>query len=416
MGMAYERFISRRYLKALRGGGQTSFTTLIAVSGVTLGVAALVIVLSVFNGFSDLLWEGLLSVNPHVIVQRPYGQPMSLNQDLITQLEKRPDVASVAPFIASEGFLLRKPPGGELIQAGVVIRGVDADDLLRVSSVVDRLWAGDTLDLDIQPTSGRAKVYGMVIGRGLADRMGALLGAEVMLGLLAKEILVGQQPQWRTYVVTGIYHTGVDELDSALAFISREAAQRDLGWENQISGIQLRLDDPFQANILQSRLTLPDLDVVTWMDEHRNLYASIRMEKWFGFLVLSLIVAVAGFNVISILMMTVAEKKKEIGVLKALGTAPKAIGRIFTYVGLGIGFVGVFLGNAIGFFLCWLQQTFELIRLPGQLYIIQALPVRMYATDFAMISVVSVGLCLAFTLFPSRDAASVDPIEALRDG
>ena len=411
--MMYERFIAQRYLKTLRG--QTSFTTLIAISGVTLGVAALVIVLSVFNGFSDLLWQGLLSVNPHVVVQRPYEQPLDFDGDLVQQLAQRPDVASVAPFISSEGFILRKPPSGDVVQAGVVIRGMDAEDLANVSDVVDRLWAGDRLDLGVQPSSGRSKVYGMIIGRGLADRLGALLGAEVMLGLLPKEILVGQQPQWRQYVVTGIYHTGVDELDSALAFVSREAAQRDLGWQGQISGIQLRLDDPFVADVVQSRLKLVDLNVNTWMDEHRNLYASIRMEKWFGFLVLSLIVAVAGFNVVSILMMTVAEKKKEIGILKALGIAPKNIGRIFTYVGLGIGLVGVVLGNAIGFFLCWLQQTFELIRLPGQLYIIQALPVKMYASDFMMISLVAVGLCLAFTLFPSRDAASVDPVDALRD-
>lgn len=413
--MGYEQFVSRRYLSALRGRGQTSFTTMIAVLGVTVGVAALVIVLSVFNGFSDLLWQGLLSVNPHAVVQRPYGQAMALDGDLVARLEKRQDVAAVAPFVASEGFLLRKPPGGELVQAGVVIRGVDAAKLVKVTDVVDRLWAGDELDLGVQTTQGRGKVYGMIIGRGLADRMGVLLGAEVMLGLLPKEILVGQQPQWRRYVVTGIYHTGVDELDSALAFVAREAAQRDLGWQNQISGIQLRLDDPFGADVLQKQLVLPNLDVVTWMDEHRNLYASIRMEKWFGFLVLSLIVAVAGFNVISILMMTVAEKKKEIGVLKALGTTPRAIGRIFTYVGLGIGLLGVVLGNLIGFFLCWVQQTFELIRLPGQLYIIQALPVKMYVTDFAMISIVAVGLCLAFTLFPSRDAASIDPVAALRD-
>lgn len=413
MGTGFVAFISRRYLKALRG--QTSFTTLIAISGVTLGVAALVIVLSVFNGFSDLLWKGLLSVNPHVIVQKPFGQPMVFEPDVMDQLKKQPHVVSVAPFVASEGFMLRKPPGGELVQAAVVIRGVDADDLIQVTDVVDRLWAGNKLDLGVQPTSGLGKVYGIVIGRGLADRLGVLLDAEVTLGLLPKEILVGQQPQWRRYVVTGIYHTGVDELDSALAFVSREAAQRDLGWENKISGIQLRLDDPFVANEVQAQLTWTDLDVVTWMDEHRNLYASIRMEKWFGFLVLSLIVAVAGFNVISILMMTVADKKKEIGVLKALGTTPKKIGRIFTYVGLGIGLLGVFLGNTIGFLLCWLQQTFELIRLPGQLYIIQALPVKMYVTDFALISVVAVTLCLAFTLFPSRDAASVDPIEALRD-
>ena len=381
----------------------------------TVGVAALVIVISVFNGFSDLLWHGLLSVNPHVIVQKPYGQPMLPSPDLIARLNADADVVCAAPFVASEGFILRKPPGGELIQAGVVIRGVEAEDLLRVTDVVAQLWAGDSLDLGIQPSEDRARVYGMVIGRGLADRLGVLLGAEVTLGLLPKEILVGQQPQWRSYIVTGIYRTGIDELDGSLAFVSREAAQRDLGWKDQVSGIQLRLSDPFRADQLQARLVLPDLNVVTWMDEHRNLYASIRMEKWFGFLVLSLIVAVAGFNVISILMMMVAEKKKEIGVLKALGVPPKAVGRIFTRVGLGIGFSGVLLGNAIGFFLCWLQETFELIRLPGQLYIIQALPVKMLASDFALISVVAVFLCLAFTLFPSRDAASVDPIEALRD-
>jgi len=413
--MSYVKFVSRRYLLALRRRGQTSFTTLIAISGVTIGVAALVIVLSVFNGFSDLLWKGLLSVNPHVVVRKPYGQPMAQNTELIERLQRLPNVMAVAPFIASEGFVLYKPPSGEVAQAGVVIRGVDTADLVKVSDIENRLWGGDRLALGEQPSDGRGKVYGIVIGRGLAERLGVLLGKEVMLGVLPKEILVGQQPQWRQYVVTGIYHTGVDELDSALCFVSREAAQRDLAWQGDISGIQLRLSDPFVADRMQDELSVTDLDVVTWMDEHRNLYASIRMEKWFGFLVLSLIVAVAGFNVISILMMTVAERKKEIGILKALGTTPKIIGRIFTYVGLGIGFSGVFLGNAIGFLLCWLQQTFELIRLPGQLYIIQALPVKMYATDFALISLMAVVLCLAFTLFPSRDAASVDPIDALRD-
>lgn len=411
--MRYVRFVSQRYLKTLRG--QTSFTTLIAVAGVTIGVAALVIVLSVFNGFSDLLWKGLLSVNPHVTVRKPFAQPMPFDADLVAQLEVRDDVVAAVAYVAAEGFVLRKPPGGELIQAGVVIRGVNEEDLARVTGIVDRLWAGDVLDLGVQPTQGRAKVYGMVIGRGLAEQLGVLLGSEVMLGLLPKEILVGQQPQWRQYVITGIYHTGVDELDSALAFVSREAAQRDLGWQDDISGIQVRLQDPFGADIFQSGVQFDDLDVVTWMDEHRNLYASIRMEKWFGFLVLSLIVAVAGFNVISILMMMVSEKKKEIGILKALGTTPKLVGRIFTFVGLGIGFSGVFLGNAIGFLLCWVQQTFELIRLPGNLYIIQALPVKMYGSDFAMISVVAVILCLAFTWFPSRDAASVDPVDALRE-
>ena len=420
MNNTYEFFIARRLMRAMRRQRQVSFTAAIAIAGVTIGVAALIIVLSVFNGFSALLWDSLLSVSPHVIVQKPHAQPMSPNGKQIEQLEKLASVRAAAPFVASEGFALRRPPGGEIIQAGIAVRGID---LAKITDMNAYLWAGD-LNLNIQPPdpdqitpdTRRAKVYGTAIGRVLADRLGAVVGTEILLGLVPKAVLMGQQPQLWPYKVTAIFHTGLDELDSALAFVSLEAAQRDLGWHDQISGIQIRLAEPFEAHRIAPTLaTGTDFDVVTWMDTHRNLYASIRLEKWFSSLVLCLIVMVAGFNIISILTMTVGDRQRDIGILKAMGATPRSIGKIFTLKGLGVGLTGVIFGNAIGYILCWSQQTFEWIKLPGQIYIIQALPVKMLTIDFVCISLASVGLCFAFALLPARRAASLAPIVALRE-
>ena len=407
-------------MRAMRRQRQVSFTAAIAIAGVTIGVAALIIVLSVFNGFSALLWDSLLSVSPHVIVQKPHAQPMSPNGKQIEELENLDSVRAAAPFVASEGFALRRPPGGEIIQAGIAVRGID---LAKITDMNAYLWAGD-LNLNIQPPdpdqitpdTRRAKVYGTAIGRVLADRLGAVVGTEIMLGLVPKAVLMGQQPQLWPYKVTAIFHTGLDELDSALAFVSLEAAQRDLGWHDQISGIQIRLAEPFEAHRIAPTLaTGTDFDIVTWMDTHRNLYASIRLEKWFSSLVLCLIVMVAGFNIISILTMTVGDRQRDIGILKAMGATPRSIGKIFTLKGLGVGLTGVIFGNAIGYILCWSQQTFEWIKLPGQIYIIQALPVKMLTIDFVCISLASVGLCFAFALLPARRAASLAPIVALRE-
>ena len=227
-------------------------------------------------------------------------------------------------------------------------------------------------------------------------------------------------PPLRRYVVTGIFDTGFYEFDAALVFVSLDAAQRDLRWDDWITGVHVRLNDAFEADRVSVELrevlsqTFPDLFPTSWMYLQGNLYAWIWLQKWASFIVLSLIVVVAGFNIISILTMSVAERQREIGILKTLGAAPKSIARIFTREGLVIGSAGVLLGDALGFALCWIQRTYAPIALRGDVYFIDALPVLMEPLDFGMTSALALLLCYLFTLLPARRAALLDPVEAIR--
>ena len=415
--MPYEFAVARRHLWSIRKRRRASFTALIAVIGVGIGVAALVIVLSAMNGFSGMIWNRLLGINAHITVRRAYSAPMQGYRPLVRALEAHPGVAGGSAFIQSEGFVVRRPPDGETVNAGVLVRGVDAEGLLRTSDLAQYLWAGE---VDLSPRQVEGKLAdGVVIGRALADRVGAMLGSEIFLGIITRTMPTGVPPL-RRYQVTGIFNTGYYEFDSGLIFISLPAAQRDLSWGDEVTGIRLRLRDPFQADRISGdlrealRQVYPGVFCSSWMYENGNLYVWIRLEKWFSFLALSLIVVVAGFNIISIMTMNVTERRREIGILKAMGATPRSIGRIFTLEGLAIGLAGVLFGDLIGFALCWMQQKYELIKLPGDVYIISALPVEMRLLDFAVISASAVALCYLFTLFPARDAASLDPVEAIR--
>ncbi len=416
--MSYELLIARRHLRSMRGRKRVSFTAVIAVAGVAIGVAALVIVLSVMNGFSGMIWNRLLGINAHITVRKAYSERIEDYGPLLRTLEAHPEVLGASAFIQAEGSALHKSPGGGVINSGVVARGVDPERLLQTSDLGGHLWAGE---VDLAPRKvGGKRANGMVIGRVLADKLGAMLGSEILLMVFPKDMLPTHAPPMRRYVVTGIFNTGYYEFDSGLVFVSLAAARRDLGWDDVVTGVRLRLQDPFAAGRVSRELrevlrqTFPSLFPSSWMSQHGNLYVWIRLEKWFSFLALSLIVIVAGFNIISILTMNVSERRREIGILKTMGATPSSVGRIFTLEGLAIGFTGVLVGDLLGFALCWIQQRYELLRLPGDVYIINALPVEMHGFDFAVISVSAVILCYLFTLLPARDAASLDPVEAIR--
>jgi lipoprotein-releasing system permease protein len=357
-------------------------------------------------------------VNAHATVRNAAGQRIEDPKALLNALAAHPQVAAVSPFVASEGAVLHRSFEDEVYSAGVMVRGVTPDGLKAVSDLADHIWGG-ALDLGPQETEGRGRMYGILIGRYLADQLGVRVGSEVHLWILPHEIFAAQT-RFRRYIVTGIFSSGNPEFDSGLAYVSLMAARRDLGWERQITGVRLRFGDAFRAQEISSvvekaagRLD-PALAVHPWMRDHGNLYFSIHLEKWASFLGIGLIVVVAGFNIVSVLTMNVAERRREIGILKALGVPPRKIGRIFTWQGLAVGLSGVLLGNLLGLALCWTQQRFELLKIPGDVLITQALPVEMQVSDFFAISASAALICYLFTLFPARDAAALDPVEAIR--
>ena len=414
--MTYESLIARRYLRSVRRRDRISLTAWIAVGGVALGVAALVIVLSVMNGFAGVVRDRLLGVNAHLTVRMAYEGRIR-DYARVTEAISRagPIVTGASPYIQSEGLAFVK----EQRFTGVVIRGVDPGSVADVSDL-SRHMQGKALDLEDRTVDGQL-AGGIVIGRYLADKLGVIAGDHVFLMVPEWSYTgtLGMSP-YRRFLVTGVFDTGYYEFDSGLVLISLRAAQRILGWGDEVSGIRVKIKDPLDADafaaVLRKRLGEldPTLFATSWIRENGNLFVWIRMEKWFSFLALSLIVLVASFNIMSILSMIVMDKRREIGILKAMGATRKSLQRIFTMNGLTVGLSGVLLGNLIGFALCYVQHRYQVISLPGDVYIISALPVDMQANDFAAISAAALVICYLMARFPARSAAALEPVEAIR--
>ncbi len=409
--MGYEWIIVRRHIGSM--GRRMGFTAAIAIVGVGLGVGALVITLSVMNGYADMIFDRQVGMNPHVTVRRPYSERIANYASIIRSLEEHPEVIGANPVIETEGYVLRRVKGVGAVTSGVLVRGVDKASV--VSDIVHHVIAGTA-----RLTRVEGNVFGMVIGKTLAEKLGASVGSDIRLLVAPKDVTTALMPPLRGYVVTGIFETGFYEFDATLIYVPLAAAQRDLKWGDLVTGIEVRLVDAFEAHRVSVELqealkaTHSDLFPSSWMHAQGNLYAWIWLQKWASFVVLSLIVVVAGFNVISILTMAVNERRREIGILKAMGAVPKSIAQIFSREGLVIGAGGVLLGNVLGGGLCWIQKVYAPISLSGDVYFINALPITLNILDFAMTSALALLLCLLFTRWPAKRAAALDPVEAIR--
>jgi len=414
--VSYELFVARRYLKSKQRSGFLSVITFIAVGGVILGVAALVIMLSVTNGFSGEVKNRLIGMNAHVSIGRYYGAPIEQSDTLMAHVAGMSGVEGAAPIVEAKlGMYTDK---GDF--AGVIIWGIDPANFGRVSDLPQHLEYDKAGEFHFDPPDGE-KFPGIVVGVSLANRLRIGIGDRIFLLSVQnrpiEEVLMdGLAPKYHPFVVTDLFASGMYHYDDTFAFVSIDDARRILAIDG-VSAIHLRIDDLDDATTLRSQLDDElgyPFHISDWTQQFPELFHWMELEKIVIFTALSLIIVVAAFNIMSILTMSILIKTPEIGILRAMGARAKGIARVFVFQGLFIGVFGTALGCLIGLVVCVVQDRFQVISIPSDIYIISSLPVDMQPLDFAAVSVMSVVICLLAAAIPARKAASLEPVEAIR--
>lgn len=407
--MRYERYIAQRYLRSKSQMRFINIIMLVSVTGITVGVAALVVVLSVFNGFNGVVTHVLLGFDPHLRIEAARGKAIDPEQGLEAKVLKDPRVSAVSPYIMSKALLFTPQ-----VNRVVFVKGVVDSSEGHVSGVGKSTVLGSFAFHDTDTTSG------IVLGMALADRMGTMVGSTLTIvspvGVDAMMLQIGQ-PLVRKCTVTGIYDSNNKDYDSHYAFVSLETAQTLFQFDRSISGLEVRLHSINDAESVQRGLQSelgPSFQVLTWYDLHKDLYSVMKIERWSAYIILCLIVGVASFNVLGSLTMGVIEKRRDIGVLKALGATRASIIRLFMFEGMLVGTIGTVLGVCIGLILCYLQVHFQLFPLDPTVYIIPAIPVEVRWTDFIAVSLASMVLSALASLYPARRAAALMPVDAIR--
>jgi lipoprotein-releasing system permease protein len=407
MNLPYQAFIALRYLRSRKRHRGISLNTIISVGGVALGVMALLIVLSVMSGFHEDLQRKILGANAHVVVL-DYKGDIKGHSELLDRLKKIEHVEAASPFVLGQVMV----SSGERAQ-GVVLKGVEPSLEGQTTEIGKHIKEGSFNALT--ESEDRA---GIVIGKELALRLGVLLGDVVrVISPTGKLGPLGMIPKVREFKVVGIFDIGMFEYDSNLVLVSLGSAQEFFDMPDSVTGIELRLDDIYKANVVskkvQEELGFPYYGR-DWMQMNRNLFAALRLEKLAMFVILTLIVLVASFNIVSTLTMNVIEKEREIAILKAMGASNTSVMSIFMLQGFIIGLIGTAIGLTGGYAVGWLLDTYKIIKLPADVYYLSHLPVKMKLVDFIAVSISAILISFLATIYPSRQAARLNPIEPLR--
>jgi lipoprotein-releasing system permease protein len=420
----FRLLIARRYLASPRRVTLISVISALSVAGVALGVTALIVVLSVMNGFYVVVRDLLVSFDPHVRIEAVEGRALADPETVIAAARQIDGVESVSAYVEGKALLTVVTGGAAQV---VVVRGVDPAAMAEPEAggryLADAIAAG-SFDLTRPEDAPAGIVVSTAIGMqyglypGLDDTNGsrvALLAAPGIERLLTQPFgLPPQQP----FVVRGLYELQ-PAYDRSHVFVSIEEAQRLFRMPGQVSGVELRLDDLERAEVvqaaLQRRLDPAEYRVLTWYDLQRALYDVMQLEKWGASFILMLIIVVAAFNIVGSLTMIVIEKQRDLGALRAMGATRRDVRRIFLLEGLLVGGVGTGIGLVLGLGLVLLQQYTGFVPLAeAEAFVIDAYPVAVRASDVILIAVVAIGLCAAAALYPSARAANVEPAEAVR--
>ena len=415
MQIPYELALGWRYTRAGRASrrnGFISFISGVSMLGIALGVAALIIVLSVMNGFQKEVRERMLSVVSHIEVLAPGGAALVDLPAALQQLRSHPQVVGAAPFVAAQALLAR----GETMK-GVVLRGIDP---ALEGEVTDLAAAHPEVLAQLQPGAFR-----VVLGLELARQLGVRVGDVVTLVAPSGQVTpAGVLPRLKQMTVAGLFHSGHYEYDAALALMHVEDAQRLLRLEGP-TGVRLKLHDLHQAPAVARELahTLTEhLVLRDWTQQNKTWYAAVQLEKRMMFIILTLIVAVAAFNLVSTLVMTVQDKRADIAILRTLGASPRSIMVVFVVQGALVGVVGTLAGLLLGLAVAWnidvivpaIERLLHTSFLPQDIYLISHMPSDPQAADIVPIALISLVLAFVATVYPSWRASRVNPAQALR--
>lgn len=407
--MAFDLFIAGRYLKAKRKEGFISLITLLSVAGVMVGVMALVVVIAVMSGAETDFRKRILGLEPHILVMN-YSGKFDTYSHLLTDFNQRKQITGASPILFAQAMIRSSRSF-----SGVMVRGIDPDNGF---SLV-KGFGPDQLKKVFGKDAAHGNFPGIILGKELANAIGVIKGDNVILmspnGFISP---MGHIPSMKRFVVADTFSSGMYEYDSALAYIHLKEAQQLAGAENQISAIGIWIENVFNVKAVKESLS----DTLSypfymrdWMEINKSLFSALKLEKTAMFIILTLIILVAAFNIASALTMMVMEKTKDIAVLKAMGATNRMIRRIFIFQGMIIGFLGTFIGTVSGVIICHLLKRYDFIQLPDA-YPFSTLPVQLEYLDVLVISGSAVIICFLSTLYPSYKASKMDPVEALRYG
>lgn len=405
----FERFIAGRYLLSKRKVQFITVITFISVLGLTVGVTALLVMLSVFNGFNKFQLDTLTGFDPHLRVEADSGKTVEDYNTLISRISSETNVTEIAPFTINKGVISTKK--NNIV---AFVKGVDDKKISGLSDVKEKTHLGDFEFRD------NDEFGGIVLGNSLAAKLEArVLDTITVMSPVGMEKALTQivTPKTQKFIVRGIFDANNRDYDKLYSFISVPKSQSLYDLKNSVNGVEFRIEDLDNSENVKEKL-LGSLGtgyrINTWYNMHEDLYSVMKVERWTAFIVLSLIIAVASFSIVGSLTMTVIEKKRDIGILKAMGTKNSGIMKIFMFEGILIGIYGTILGSIFGLAICLAQINFKFYPLDGMVYSIDALPIDIRYTDFIYVAICALLISVAASLYPALRAARQEPIKAIR--
>lgn len=407
-----EWFIAFRYLRGKRKYGSNTVVALFSAIGVFLGTWVLVIALSIANGFEKEVRDRIVGTLAHAKILQYHSRPFVGYDSIRIEILKHPEVVAASPYIMGKGGVEH-----DQVQEGAMIMGIDTELEKNVTDIGKVIKYG-FFNLDSMMSKRNRVLPGILLGLGMADKMGVRPGSEIVLmSLVPVEGEIDPVPKMLRFVITGIFETGMYEYDMNLVYLSLESAQSLFNMKG-VEGIQIRTTDLFRAGEIakevKEQLGGYPFKSIDWQAQNKSLFQWMKLEKLIIFIVISLIMLVASFNIISSLIRIIIEKRREIGILVSMGTSSGKILKIFMLYGTIIGLVGSTAGTGLGAIMCYIQYRWHLIPLPGDIYFINTLPVLLRTTDMLAVYSVANVICFLAAMYPAWRASKTPPAESIR--